>query len=150
MSDVSVEGIRARADAAMDELATVLAALAALDAPTRLAVLVDVVRASAELRLRAERELGRLLHEYPDPGGRPSPCRQTPMGRQLRQALDLNRTVCMWLVRLASEVDDAAFEKLVDEVWQGYPSAGRMGARSVVLSERAPVGGKPPPSGVGE
>lgn len=145
MVGVSEDGIRARAAFAHDELVKLVDDVQGLAPSTRLAVLVALVRASAELRLRAERAIGQVLVDYPDPGGRPSKCRPTPVGRSLRRQLGLNRTVCSWLARLAVDVDDARLAALVDELWDGYPSVGKVSARSVVLGELA----DPPPSSEG-
>lgn len=146
VSHVSLSELTARADRALAELVEVLAAARELETLAALAVLVAMVRASAELRIRAEHAIGQLLAAHPDAGGRPSPSRPCPVGRQLRRALDINRPAIVWLTRLGSEVDDARLDSIVSEVWAGYPAASKVSARSVVSGERMAESSEPPPS----
>lgn len=70
---------------------------------------------ASELRLRVEREVGRLITRRPDPGGRPRACEQsTP--RAIRLALGLDRSTAARLRALAA-LDVGTFERVIDGLW---------------------------------
>lgn len=118
------DGIEARAEKVHRDLVELVgearAAAMAGDPMTALAVLLRLVRVGAELRLLAERELGLLLGMFPDHGGR-DPGGELPMGRRIRRAIGASRVETLHLRRFG-ELDDDAFEKLIDALWcDGLP-----------------------------
>lgn len=70
---------------------------------------------ASELRLRVEREAGRLLTRRVDPGGRPRACEQHP-ARAVRLALGVDRSTAARLRALAS-MSETDFERVVDGLW---------------------------------
>lgn len=100
-------------------------------------LLGSLARLVAELRLRVEWEVGRLLEEWPDAGGRV----ESP-ARGLRQGLGIDRSSAHRFRAFANAVSSDELESIVDQIWDADcwpPNWGAVACAKAMMAN-------PPPS----